>query len=401
MNYKKDFPIFKSNPELVYLDSAATAQKPQKVIEDTSYFSANNYANIHRGAYKLSLESTNLYEETRNIVSNFFDVSPDGCIFTKNGTEASNIFISGFVKKYLKKDDEVVISVLEHHALFVPLLKACKDSGAKLRVVHPKDKYSFTVEDFEKECSEKTKLIAFTHVSNVTGQILPIKEITLLAKKYDSYTLVDACQSAPHIPFLFNEFGVDSAYVTGHKFGAGGTGCLFLSDRLKNNIDPLLLGGNIIIDVTEENYELLPSPQCFETGTPAIENIVGLKSSIDYMNSIGGIKTIEKHEKELLKYVINEIKTKLPNWEIIGPTNHNERSGNISLYHKQIHHTDVVTILAKNNIAVRTGFHCANPYHHFLDIKGSIRASFWIYSTKEDIDKFIDQLVYVEKIFLK
>lgn len=400
MNHKKDFPVFKSNPDLVYLDSAATAQKPQKVIEDTAYFSANNYANIHRGSYKLSLNSTQLYEETREMVAKFFDVNEDSCIFTKNGTEASNIFVSGFCKKYLKKDDEVVISVLEHHALFVPLLKECKRVGAILKVVHPKDKYVFTVEDFEKECSEKTKLIAFTHVSNVTGQILPVKEIVNLAKKYNAYTVVDACQSAPHIPFLFNNFGIDAAYITGHKFGAGGTGCLFLSERLKNNIEPLLLGGNIITDVTEENYELLPQPQVFETGTPAIENIIGLKSAIEYLESIGGMKAIAKHEKELIEYGIIEIKNKLPHWEIIGPTNHNERSGNISLYHEKIHHTDVVMILAKNNIAVRTGFHCANPYHHFLGIKGSIRASFWIYSTKEDIDKFVDKLIDIEKMFL-
>lgn len=399
MNYKKDFPIFTNNPDLIFLDSAASSQKPRKVIDAISNFSSTSYANIHRGLYPLSLQATEKFENARNNISEFFGVKSKNCILTKNGTEASNIFSSGFSSLFLDRDDEIIIPVSEHHANILPWMQNSREKGAKIIFIYPDKNGIFSFSSFENSITEKTKIIVFAHVSNVTGQIFPVKKISQLAKEKNIYTVLDACQSAPHIPFHFTELGIDAAFITGHKLGAGGTGCLFLSDKFLEVLPPYLLGGDMVSDVTEEDFSLLPQPSYLESGTPAIENIIGFGSAIEYIKSIGGMEKIYEHEKKLLDYAFHQIEKKLPHWNIVGPKNSIDRSGNISLYHEKIHHSDVAVLLGEKNIAVRTGFHCANPLHHFLKIKGTVRISFWIYNDEKDIDAFVNALSEIEKMF--
>lgn len=401
---KKKFPVFSHHPELIFLDSGASSQKPSVVLDTVKNFCETSYANIHRGNYSLSLSATNKYDEVRTKASKFLGTAEKNIIFTKNGTEASNIFANGFAEKFLEKDDEIIISLSEHHANMLPWMRAAEKKDAKIVWAMPDENGVFTAESFAEKISPKTKLIAFAHVSNVTGQIFPVEEIVeLLANASTTlgnrkiYTVLDACQSVPHLPFDFDALGVDAAFFTGHKFGAGGTGGLLLSDQFFDVFDPLLVGGDIVQDVTVNGYELLPQPEKFESGTPAIENIVGLGAAIDFCTEIG-MQEIFEHEQELIAYGLEQVKKFLPDWKIIGPKTN--RSGNITLTHPQIHHQDIGALLSEKNICVRTGFHCAHPLHTFLQTTGTVRASFWIYNDRSDIDAFIAELIEIEKFFL-
>lgn len=397
MDYKKFFPVFTHHPDLIFLDSGASSQKPAIVLNTIKKFCETSYANIHRGNYSLSIQATEQYDDVRKKAEKFLGTDKKNIIFTKNGTEASNIFANGFAAKFLKSGDEILIPISEHHANMLPWMRAAKEKNATITWVYPDKSGVFNIKNFEEKISSKTKLIAFAHVSNVTGQIFPVQEIVKLAKKFSAYTILDACQSIPKMPFNFDLLGVDAAFFTGHKFGSGGTGGLLLSEKFFDIFDPLLVGGDIVQDVSINGYDLLPQPEKFETGTPAIENIVGLGAAIDFCSEIG-MQKIFDHEQDLIAYGLAQIEKKLPNWKIIGPKKN--RSGNISLIHPDIHHQDIGALLSEKNICVRTGFHCAHPFHTFLKTSGTVRASFWIYNTKSDIDAFIAELIEIEKFFL-
>lgn len=395
---KSDFPVFAHHPNLVFLDSAASSQKPKSVLDTVRKFSEQSYANIHRGNYALSLQATEQFEATRNSVAAFFGTSAQNIAFTKNGTESSNIIANGAEENILTEKSEVIITVAEHHANMLPWVRACKKTGANLKYIYPDSNGVFSIDDFEKNITSKTTIVAFPHVSNVTGQVFPVTEIVSLAKKHSAITVLDACQSAPHIPFQFDRLGVDAAFITGHKLGAGGTGVLFLKTSIQDKMPPLLVGGDIVLDVTENSYQLISPPSVYESGTPAIENIIGLQASVEYLKKIGGMEKIELHEKALLKYGLEQVQKYLPDWKIIGPDTANNRSGNISLTHSKIHHSDMGMILADKNICVRSGFHCANPLHHFLKCTGSVRASFWVYNSQQDIDSWIEGMIEAENM---
>jgi cysteine desulfurase/selenocysteine lyase len=422
-NIKSHFPLFQNNPDLIFLDSAASSQKPKCVLDAVQNFAEKNYANINRGAYSLSFNATQQFENARKNIATFLGVLPENFVCTKNGTEASNIFAKGFAENFLQKDDEILIPISEHHANILPWMRACQESGAKIVWVSPDENTVFSPEHFAEKISAKTKLITFAHVSNVTGQIFPIQEITQLIQKFSGknnqkiFTFLDACQSIPHIPIDFETAGVDAGFFTGHKLGApSGTGGLFFSQKFsgifqnqsqesknknQKKFSPLILGGDIVEDVNEETYFLQNFPHSLEAGTPNIEGFIGCSEAVNFLEKIGR-KKIFSHEKKLTKYALEQFAKHLPKWEIIGeknPEKINTRIGNISFYHPNIHHADVGSFLAEKNIAVRTGFHCANPLHHFLNISGSVRASFWIYTQKEDIDALIKELVEIEKIF--
>lgn len=399
MNYKKEFSVFEHFPDLCYLDSAASAQKPKTVIKSIQSFSEASYANIHRGDYFLSQRATDAYEGSRERVSSFLGISPKELVFTKNGTEAANIFIAGY-SELLCEGDEVLIPLSEHHANFVPWLRAKEKQKIHLVFVEPNEKGVFSIENFRKKISPKTKAIAFAHVSNVTGQIFPVEEIVALAKSFGAMTLLDACQSVPHLSVDFCAIGVDAAFFTGHKLGAGGTGGLYMRESLFDKIPPLLVGGDMIDSVSLEGFIPKKGLQKFEGGTPAIENIVGLGAAVEFLSAIG-MENIRIHEKELLEYAIDRIASLLPQFRIIGTQDAEGRSGLLSLVHEKIHHSDISAYLAAKNICIRTGFHCSEPIHHFLDSSGSVRASFWIYTEKKDIDRFIEALVEGQEMFLR
>lgn len=398
-NYKKFFPVFSHHPNLIFLDSGASSQKPEKVLSEVKNFSEISYANIHRGNYRLSQEATKKYDAVRGKVAKFVGTREKNIIFTKNGTEASNIFAHGFSENFLEKGDEILIPISEHHANMLPWMRSAEKIGAQIIWIEPNEDGVFTLKDFEKNISSKTKIIAFSHVSNVTGQIFPVQEIAKTAKEKNIFTMLDACQSVPHMGFNFEKLGVDAAFFTGHKFGAGGTGGLILSEKFFNAFSPLLIGGDIVESVSKESYTLMDQPERFETGTPAIENIVGLGSTIDFLeDQAGGMENIFKHEQELVHYAMEQLESKLPSWNLVGPKEN--RSGNITLVHPKIHHEDVGILLSEKNICVRTGFHCAHPLHKFLDCSGTVRASFWIYNEKHEIDALINALQEIEEMFV-
>ncbi|MEI7511393.1 MAG: cysteine desulfurase [Candidatus Peregrinibacteria bacterium] len=396
---KSHFPIFKNRPNLTYLDSGASAQKPECVLNAIKDFAENGYANIHRGYYALSLNATQKYEEARETVAHFFGVTPAEIVFTKNGTEAANLFVSAW-GKYLTTGDEVLLPLSEHHANFVPWLRLREERGIVLKFVEPDQHGVFTLNDFTKQISIKTKAIAVAQVSNVTGQIFPIAQLAELAHQNGSIIFVDICQSAPHFAIDLKKMGVDAAFFTGHKLGAGATGGLFAKMEILETLSPLLVGGDSIIEVTTEGYTLLPPPERFESGTPALENIVGLSTAIQFLQEHQREEKLRKHEIHLLSLLQTGLQ-KIPDIHIIGPQNIQERSGLISFYHENIHHSDISMYLAEHDICVRSGFHCANPLHQFLGIPGTVRASVWMYNTEEDIEKFLQELGNAISLFAK
>lgn len=398
LHCKKDFPVFSHYPDLVFLDSAASSQKPRVVLDALRDFSERHYANIHRGTYPLSMDATSRFEEARSEIALFFGASAENIAFTKNGTEASNILAQGIAQTTLRAGDEIILPLSEHHATILPWVRACTSTGAKVVFVRPNSQGVISLEGFLDCISEKTKGIVCAQVSNVSGQIFPLEEIVFHAKKKGIFTIVDACQSAPHIPVSFTELGVDAGFFTGHKIGAGGTGVLFIDSLFQEKIPPLLLGGDIVQDVQEEDYSLIDGITVYESGTPALENVIGLQSAVQYLKSLGGMDAVRNHEKNLIQYALDRLREDLPEWRLIGPSRIEERSGSISLFHPKIHHMDVGMILSEQNICVRTGFHCANPFHHFLQTSGSVRASVWVYNSFEDIDAWIDGMQKSEKM---
>ncbi|HID91495.1 TPA: aminotransferase class V-fold PLP-dependent enzyme [Candidatus Gracilibacteria bacterium] len=412
MNYKKDFPIFKNNPNLIFLDSAASSQKPLKVLEDVKYFCENNYANVHRGAYSLSLQSTESIETARTDIAKFFGTQAKNLVFTKNATESSNIFISGIVQHIQSEHIEILMPVSEHHSSLLPALAHTKNpqnlSKITVKYIYPNASGIFTEDDFEKNITKNTQLIICAHISNVTGQIFDIKKISNIIKnkqniyKNNIYFAVDASQSAPHVQINFDalsKISCDAMFITGHKIGAGGIGALLLSDTMSRILPQYSVGGGIVKDVHEQEYSLLESPTRFEAGTPSIENIVGFQSAIKYLENIT-FKKIQHHEEKLMKYALEQFAKKIPHFIIIGDKNITKnRSSLISFYHKNIHHSDIAILLAEKNIAVRAGMHCANPLHHYLHSKGTVRASFWIYNDISDIDALISGLQEIEQMF--
>ncbi len=421
-NCKKDFPIFKNNPDIVFLDSAASSQKPQCVLNDVKYFCENNYANVHRGAYSLSLQSTEKMETARTEIAQFFGTQAKNLIFTKNATEASNIFTSGILQ-YIQKNlahssetIEILMPLSEHHSSLLPALAYSHNTqNIKIKYVYPNTSGIFTEEDFIQQITEDTQLVICAHISNVTGQIFDIKQIAQniqkintqrkIQKKNKIYFAIDASQSAPHMQIQFNELSniaCDAMFITGHKLGAGGIGALLLSDKIAKILPHSFFGGGIVNDVHEDTYSLLDSPTRFEAGTPSIENIIGFHSAVKYLQTLGFSK-IQDHEYKLTQYVLEQFSQKLPNFIIVGDSDFSplsqNRSSLISFYHKNIHHSDIAMLLAEKNIAVRNGMHCANPFHHYLQLNGTVRASFWIYNNISDIDALVSELQGIEKMF--
>lgn len=398
---KSHFPIFAAHPDLVFLDSGASAQKPTVVLDTVRQMHEHSYANIHRGLYGLSLKATQMYDDARAKVANFFGAQSEEIVFTKNGTEAANLFAVCFAEKYLQAGDEVILTLAEHHANFVPWLQMREQKGIDLKFVKPDMNGVFSVQGFANQISEKTKLIAFPHISNVTGQIFPVKEVVSLAQTVGARTFLDICQSAPKVMVNLKELDVDAAFFTGHKMGAtGGTGGLYAKKELLESLPPFLLGGDMVETVSTDQFTLQPIPQRFEAGTPSIAEVVGLGVACEFLHEIGAEK-IRAHEKEILEYALQLFETELPNFQIIGPKNVADRSGLIAFSHPKIHPHDIAQFLDTKNICVRSGLHCAEPIHQFLNIKnGSMRASFWIYNEKDDVEKLVEGMKEAEGIFV-
>ena len=397
---KKDFPILE-NSNLTYLDSGATTQKPKQVIEKIEEFYNKYNANPHRGAYSLSVEATNEYESARVKIAKFINASkPEEVIFSKNATESLNLIAYSYGLENLKKDDEVVISIMEHHSNLVPWQKMTKAKNAKLKYMYVNDDYEISDEEIETKITKNTKIVGITYVSNVLGTINPVKKIIKQAHKMGAVVVVDASQSIPHMKLDVQELDADFVVFSGHKMLAPlGIGVLYGKKSILDKMTPFLMGGDMIEYVYEQETTFASLPNKFEAGTQNVEGVIGLAAAIDYIEKIGYDK-IQEIEKEVVGYAKQEL-AKLDFLETYYTKNDENHMGVISFNIKGVHPHDTASVLDSYNVAVRSGNHCAQPLLRYLGKDSTCRASFYIYNTKKDVDNLVEALNKTYNMFKK
>ena len=400
MNFKDEFPILQER-KISYLDSGATTQKPQCVIDAIESYYKEYNANPHRGAYSLSIEATEKYESTREKVAKFINAkNREEIIFSKNATESLNLIAYSYGLDNLKKDDEVVLSIMEHHSNLVPWQYVTKKTNSKLKFMYINKDYELSKEEIESKITDKTKVVGITHVSNVLGTINNVKEIIKYAHKKGAVVIVDATQSIPHMKIDVQDLNADFLVFSGHKmFAPLGIGVLYGKKELLNKMPPFLMGGDMIEYVYEQNTTFAPLPNKFEAGTQNVEGVIGLGAAIDYIEKIG-YKEIQNVEETITKYAVNEL-SKLDFLELYITPHAENHSSVISFNIKGIHPHDVASILDSNGVCVRSGNHCAQPLLRYLEMDSTCRASFSIYNTKEDVDNLVEALKKAYKIFEK
>ena len=394
MNIREQFPILKitaNGKPLVYFDNGATTQKPQCVIDRIVRYYTEENSNIHRGTHYLSELSTEAFEHSRDTVAKFINARKrEEIVFTKGTTDSINLVADTFSTKYLAEGDEVIVTQLEHHSNIVPWQIACEKKGAVLKVLPITEKGDLMVEKLPELMTDRTRIIAVAHVSNVLGTINPVKDIVAIAHSRGIPVLVDGAQGIPHVKVDVQEFDCDFYCFSGHKMYAPmGVGVLYGKEKWLNDLPPYQGGGEMIGTVTFARTTYNDLPYKFEAGTPNVEAVLGLETAIDFVDSIG-YDAIMQHENELLKYCTEELK-KTDGVRIYGESEF--KSGVISFLINGIHPFDVGTLLDKiSGVAVRTGHHCAEPLMDFYGIPGTVRASFAVYNTLEEVDVFISGL---------
>ena len=399
MDIKKDFPILK-NTNMVYLDSGATTQKPEKVLNAISEYYEKSNANPHRGAYDLSIEATRLYDEAREKVAKFINSNDEKqIVFTRNATESLNLIAYCYGLENLKKDDKGLLSIMEHHSNLVPWQYVSKKTGAQIEYMYTNKEGKLDEKELEK-ITEGVKIVAITQVSNVLGTINNVKEIIKRAHEIGAIVVVDASQSVPHMKVDVKDLDADFLVFSGHKMLAPlGIGVLYGKKKLLNDMKPFLFGGDMIEYVYEEETTFAEVPTKFEAGTQNVEGAIGLKAAIEYLEDIG-MENVEKIEKDILEYALEKLQ-ELDFIEIYGPKNIEEHASVISFNIKGIHPHDVATVLNNNGVCIRSGNHCAQPLLRYMGIDSTCRASFYIYNTKEDVDKLIEALYKTKEMFAK
>ena len=400
MNFKDEFPILQER-KISYLDSGATTQKPQCVIDAIESYYKECNANPHRGAYSLSIEATEKYESTREKIAKFINArNREEIIFSKNATESLNLIAYSYGLDNLKKDDEVVLSIMEHHSNLVPWQYVTKKTNSKLKFMYINKDYELSKEEIESKITDKTKVVGITHVSNVLGTINDVKEIIRYAHKKGAVVIVDASQSIPHMKIDVQDLDADFLVFSGHKmFAPLGIGVLYGKKELLNKMTPFLMGGDMIEYVYEQNTTFAPLPNKFEAGTQNVEGVIGLGAAIDYIEKIG-YKEIQNVEEAITKYAVNEL-SKLDFLELYITPHLENHSSVISFNIKGVHPHDVASILDSNGVCVRSGNHCAQPLLRYLGMDSTCRASFSIYNTKEDVDNLVEALKKAYKMFEK
>lgn len=398
---KRDFPIFEAHPSLIYLDSAATSLKPHPVIEAEMDYLRNFSANVHRGLYRLSRKATELYEEAREVVRKFIHAnSPREIIFTRSATESLNIVAQAFAPKILHGGDEIILTILEHHSNIVPWQVIAKKHGAVLKFWDITEKGVLDEHGLNKLLSPRTRLLAITHISNALGTINPLKKIIQKAHAAKVKVIVDAAQSAPHLPLDTQYLDCDFLAFSGHKMlGPTGIGVLYGKELWLTEIPPFLYGGDMIKEVRKEFSTWNELPWKFEAGTLNIAGVIGLKRAIEYLQEIG-LANVHEHEKRLLSYALAEFK-KLPFVKLFGPLDPEIQSGVLSFTMDGIHPHDIVALLDREDIALRAGHHCSMPLMERLGISATARISFYLYNTEDDINRLITALKKIHKLFEK
>ena len=399
-NIRRDFPILE-NRDIAYLDSGATTQKPIQVINAIKEFYEKNNANPHRGAYTLSIEATEVYESTRQKIAQFINAKhPEEIIFSKNATESLNLIAYSYGMDNLKKDDEVVISIMEHHSDLVPWQKVTKATGSKLNYMYINEEFELSDEEIENKITDKTKIVGIAHVSNVLGTINNVKKIIKYAHKKGAVVIVDASQSIPHMKIDVQDLDADFLVFSGHKMLAPlGIGVLYGKREILNKMTPFLMGGDMIEYVYEQETTYAPLPNKFEAGTQNVEGVVGLVAAIDYIQNLGYDK-MQELENDVLAYARQEL-SKLDYLTLYMTPNEKNHSSVISFNIKGVHPHDVASILDSEGVCVRSGNHCAQPLMRFLGIDSTCRASFYFYNTKEDVDRLVHALNKAYDMFKK
>lgn len=397
---KLDFPILDqivNDEPLVYLDNAATTQKPQQVLDVLADYYQKDNANVHRGVHTLSERSTARYEAARQTVADFIRAKSSKEILFTRGTTTGLNWVAQFARDLLQADDEVIISVQEHHSNIIPWQQACQKTGAKLRYVTLKNG-ELDMDVLKEVLSEKTKFVSLAHISNVLGSVAPIKEIAELVHAVGAYLVVDGAQSTPHMVIDVQDLDVDFFAFSGHKMlGPTGIGVLYGKQELLELMSPVEFGGEMIEFVYEQYATWKELPWKFEAGTPNIAGAVGLAAAIDYLNDIG-MEHVQQHEEELIAYIWPKLQA-IPGLTIYGSQDVSKRTGLIAFNLDDLHPHDVATALDYEGVAVRAGHHCAQPLLSYLQVPATVRASFYIYNTKADCDKLVDALLKTKEFF--
>lgn len=397
--YRDDFPIFKAQPNLVYLDNAATSQKPKCVIDAMDDYYMHYSSNVHRGLYDLSEKATKAYEDARKTVKDFIGAASEKeIIFTRGTTEALNVVAQGWGRQFLKAGDEIILTILEHHSTIVPWQMIAKEKHCIIKFIALDNHGALKREQLNKLLTRRTKIIALSHISNALGTITPLKPLIQKAHAIGAKVVIDAAQSVPHLPLDVQYLDCDFLAFSGHKMcGPTGIGVLYAKEKILREMHPFLGGGDMIIEVHKTHSEWNDIPWKFEAGTPPIAEAIGLARAITYLREIG-MGTIRSHEKKLLSFALAEFK-KIPEISIFGPADPELQSGIISFGMKGIHPHDIAAILNENHIAIRAGHHCCMPLMEELKVSGTARVSFYFYNNEADIERLIEGIKKVKKVF--
>ena len=399
-NIKNQFPIFSkkiNGKSLVYLDSSNSSQKPISVLNKLDEFYRYEFSNVGRSIHSLAVKATNQFDETRVSIKNFINAkSKDEIIFTKNATESINLVASTFGQQNINKGDEILITELEHHSNYVPWHYLRKIKGAVIKFAPINEDGDIEINKFEKLITPKTKIVGITHLSNVTGTIVPVKEIVEIAHKKNIPVLIDGCQSAPHIKIDVQDIDCDFYVMSAHKvYGPTGVGILYGKKKWLENLPPYIGGGGMISEVKKDKITYASLPEKYEAGTMPTAEVIAFNESIKFMNSIG-IENLMNHEKELTNYALEKLK-KINSVKLIG--NPKNKAGVISFTIKGIHPHDIATILDEDGVAIRAGHHCCQILHEKLNLSATARASLGSYNTKEDIDILCKAIENCRKVF--
>ena len=397
---RRDFPILDqivNDEPLVYLDNAATTQKPTQILEAIAAYYEKDNANVHRGVHTLAERATAAYEAARERVRSFIHAASTKEVLFTRGTTTSLNWVARYAENVLQSGDEVLISVMEHHSNIIPWQEACKKTGARLIYAYLKDGM-LDLADFRSKLTEKTRFVALAHVSNVLGVVNPIKEIADLVHQANALLVVDGAQSVPHMKIDVQDLDVDFFAFSGHKMlGPTGIGVLYGKEELLERMSPVEFGGEMIDFVYEQEATWKELPWKFEAGTPNIAGAIGLAAAIDYLDKIG-METVHQYEQELIAYVFPKLQA-VEGLTIYGSEDLTQRSGVISFNLAGLHPHDVATALDYEGVAVRAGHHCAQPLLSYLGVSATVRASFYLYNTKADCDKLVEALQKTKEFF--
>ena len=389
---KKDFPIFVNHKELIYLDNAATSQKPQVVIDRIAEFYSNENANVHRGVYALSEQASEVYDLARKKIASFIGAkNSKEIIFTKGTTDSLNLVAHSYALKNLKKGDEILVTDFEHHSNFLPWQMICQKTGAILKILNSEEAGFISPKEWQNKLNKKTKIVAIAHASNVLGTISDIKKIAKMVHNFGAVLVVDGAQAVPHLSVNMQDLDCDFYAFSGHKMlGPMGIGVLYVKEEILAEMSPYQLGGGMIESVSLDKITYASYPEKFEAGTPNVAGAVALVAALDYLSAIG-LSEIRGHEIELSKYLLNGL-AKINKVKLLGTAEAKERTGLVSFYVDGIHAHDLSDFLAKNGIALRAGFHCAMPLHQSRHCTATLRVSYYLYNSEQDLKVLLSNL---------